>query len=81
MAKRKRSRYPEGVSEIKDFRKDHQIRIVRSGNITYKSTEGYKNKSDMRTTALNDAIALLSFYGEHITGNQKQDIYEIFESE
>ena len=73
----RKSRYPEGVSEIKDHRGDHQIRIVRSGNITYRSTEGYKNKSDMRRSSINDAIELLSCYASEISESQLEDLFGI----
>ena len=72
---KKTSKYPEGLSEIKDHLGDHQIRIVRSGNITYKSTEGYKNKSDMRSSVINDAIILLTCYSDQISEKQKTKLF------
>jgi stage III sporulation protein SpoIIIAA len=73
----KKSRYPEGLTELKDSSGDHQIRIVRSANITYRSTEGYKNKADMRTSAINDAIELLSYYSGYVSETQKADLFKI----
>lgn len=70
----KKSKYPEGLSEVKDSRGDNQIRIVRMGHITYKSTEGYKNKMDMRKAATNDAIEIIEEYALLLTIDQIERI-------
>ena len=70
----KASKYPEGLSEVKDSRGDNQIRIVRSGRITYKSTEGYKNKKDMRNAVVNDAIVILEEYATLLSIDQIEKV-------
>lgn len=54
------------LTEEKDGNGDNIIKIVSGGNITYRSTEGYKNKKDMRTAAVNSAVAILEKYAQHL---------------
>lgn len=51
------------TEEYKDKRGENRIRhIADNGKITYSSSEGYKNKQDMRDAAINAAIELLEHF-------------------
>ena len=45
-----------------------------NGNITHASTEGYKNRSDMRENEIESAIGILDFYAEWLTHPQFQKL-------
>lgn len=52
----------DGVFEFVDRAGEHRIRIISKGRITYSSTEGYKNRADMRKAAINSAKMILKHY-------------------
>jgi uncharacterized protein YegP (UPF0339 family) len=61
------------TEEYKDKRGDNRIRhTADNGKVTYASSEGYKNKSDMRESAINAAIGLLEHYMNEMRLTSKQ---------
>ena len=63
------------TTEITDAAGDFRVtQKATNGNITHASTEGYKNKADLRKNEIDSSIAILDFYSEDITSNQRNDI-------
>jgi hypothetical protein len=50
------------VIETKDKLGDHRLEVISKGRLTYKSTEGYRNKQDMIDAAVQHSIAILKKY-------------------
>ena len=65
--------------EYKDKNKEWQLTHTHTnGNITLATTEGYKNRIDMRTSMINACIEILEHYKEEMSINQINKITNIF---
>ena len=76
------------VIEHRDVLKGHRIKVkAENGNITYASTEGYKNIKDCRNAAINTAIQILDYYASQDLLNVQQKanvnglVYRLIEEE
>jgi uncharacterized protein YegP (UPF0339 family) len=59
------------VKEYKDERGENRLQVVaQNGNIINASSEGYKNKTDMREAAITSAIAILEKYKPSALSNE-----------
>ena len=55
-----------GIEIFKDNSDEWRMRVTVSGRITYSSTEGYKNKKDLISTAVNHSRMILEEFGEEV---------------
>lgn len=67
--------------EYKDRNGKNRIRhTADNGNVTYASSQGYHNKTDMRDAAINAAIDLLDHYQEEMNIDQIDRLLDLTEN-
>lgn len=69
------------TEEYKDANGKNRIRhTADNGNVTYASSQGYANLTDMRDSTINTAIALLEHYREDLSADQVDRLVDLSES-
>jgi len=68
------------TTEYKDNAKEWRLRHESKGQITLATTEGYKNKTDMRESMINACIGVIDYYRNDLTEEQHRELSLILKS-
>ncbi len=65
---------------MEEYKKKGQwhYKVERKGNITARSTGGYKKRTDMRNTAIHSSIDIMEFYVEQLEDEHRERLVELF---